>query len=171
MRGVGLTGFNLGRGLAKRTPEQVRAIYADLAAKIRDGVLKAPVDSSYPIEDIKAALIRCAAGRPATARCWCCRTGRCDPAKVGTSFEAATRTTHPVIPAQAGIQGFQSLAPCSSQGQALGPRFRGGDKSASRRKFSHALRGSPLEATHAAASRYNGGYRSISTFGYSLESQ
>src|SRR5438132_14083859 len=30
MRGVNLTGFNLGRGLAKRTPEQVRGIYADL---------------------------------------------------------------------------------------------------------------------------------------------
>ncbi len=56
MRGVGLTGFNLGRGLAKRTPEQVRAVYADLAAKIRDGVLKAPIDSLYPIENIKAAL-------------------------------------------------------------------------------------------------------------------
>src|SRR5215472_7287731 len=37
MLGVNLTGFNLGRGLAKRTPEQVRAIYADLAAKLRDG--------------------------------------------------------------------------------------------------------------------------------------
>src|SRR5204863_8044363 len=35
-RGVGLTSFNLGRGLAKRTPDQVRALYADLAAKVRD---------------------------------------------------------------------------------------------------------------------------------------
>ena len=35
MRGVNLTGFNLGRGLAKRTREQVRAIYADLAEKLR----------------------------------------------------------------------------------------------------------------------------------------
>ena len=33
-----------------------------------------------------------------------------------------------VVPAQAGTQGFQSLAPCSCQGQALGPRFRGGDE-------------------------------------------
>ncbi len=56
MRGVGLTGFNLGRGLARRTPEQVRAVYADLGLKLRDGVLKAPIDSFYPIEDIKAAL-------------------------------------------------------------------------------------------------------------------
>src|SRR5204862_7739472 len=35
MRGVNLTGFNLGRGLAKRTPAQVRGIYADVAAKLR----------------------------------------------------------------------------------------------------------------------------------------
>jgi NADPH:quinone reductase-like Zn-dependent oxidoreductase len=62
MRGVSLTGFNLGRGLAKRTPAQVREIYADLAVKIRDGVLKAPVDSFYPIEDIKPALVRAQQG-------------------------------------------------------------------------------------------------------------
>jgi len=54
-RAVGLTSFNLGRGLAKRPPQQVRALYADLAAKVRDGVLKAPVDSTYPIEDIGQA--------------------------------------------------------------------------------------------------------------------
>ena len=61
MRGVSLTGFNLGRGLAKRTPGKVREIYADLAGKIRDGVLKAPVDH-YPIEDIKPALVRAQQG-------------------------------------------------------------------------------------------------------------
>ena len=55
-RGVSLTGFNLGRGLAKRSPDQVRALYADLAIKLRDGVLKAPIDATYPIEDIKEAL-------------------------------------------------------------------------------------------------------------------
>ena len=55
-RGVTLTGFNLGRGLAKRSHQQVRAIYADLAIKLRDGVLKAPVEATYPIEDIKQAL-------------------------------------------------------------------------------------------------------------------
>lgn len=55
-RGVTLTGFNLGRGLAKRSLEQVRALYADLATKLRDGVLSAPVDSTYPIERIKDAL-------------------------------------------------------------------------------------------------------------------
>ena len=62
MRGVSITGFNLGRGLAKRTPGQVREIYADLALKIRGGVLKAPIDSYYPIEDIKPALVRAQQG-------------------------------------------------------------------------------------------------------------
>jgi len=56
VRGVSLVGFMLGRGLAKRSPEQVRALYADLAAKLRDGVLKAPIEATYPIEEIKAAL-------------------------------------------------------------------------------------------------------------------
>ena len=62
MRGVNLTGFNLGRGLAKRTQEQVRGIYADLAAKLRDGLLKAPIDAFYPIEEIRSALIRAQQG-------------------------------------------------------------------------------------------------------------
>jgi NADPH:quinone reductase-like Zn-dependent oxidoreductase len=62
MRGVNLTGFNLGRGLAKRTPEQVREIYAGLAAKLRDAVLKAPIDAFHPIEEIRSALIRAQQG-------------------------------------------------------------------------------------------------------------
>jgi hypothetical protein len=56
--GVALTGFNLGRGLAKRSGRQVRDLYADLAAKIRAGVLKAPIDSRHPIEAIGEALVR-----------------------------------------------------------------------------------------------------------------
>jgi trans-2-enoyl-CoA reductase len=56
VRGVSLVGFMLGRGLAKRRPEQVRALYADLAAQLRDGVLQAPIEATYPIEEIKAAL-------------------------------------------------------------------------------------------------------------------
>jgi NADPH:quinone reductase-like Zn-dependent oxidoreductase len=55
-RGVVLKSFMLGDGLAKRTRAQVRAIYADLAGKIRDGVLKAPVEATYPLDDIKQAL-------------------------------------------------------------------------------------------------------------------
>jgi trans-2-enoyl-CoA reductase len=62
MRGVNLTGFNLGRGLAKRTYDQVQAIYQDLAAKLQDGTLKAPIDAFYPIEEIRSALVRAQAG-------------------------------------------------------------------------------------------------------------
>ena len=40
----------------------MRALYADLAAKVRDGVLKAPVNSRYPIEDIGQALVRAQQG-------------------------------------------------------------------------------------------------------------
>jgi trans-2-enoyl-CoA reductase len=61
-RDVRLTSFNLGNGLAKRSPEQVRAIYADLAAKLCGGVLNAPIDASYPIESIKEALLRAQQG-------------------------------------------------------------------------------------------------------------
>ena len=57
-RAVRLTSFNLGRGLAKRRPDEVRALYAALAVRLRDGVLKAPIDARYPIEEIKAALVR-----------------------------------------------------------------------------------------------------------------
>jgi NADPH:quinone reductase-like Zn-dependent oxidoreductase len=56
VRGVSVTGFNLGRGLAKRSTAAVRALYADLAAKLRDGGLRAPIEATYPIEQIKAAL-------------------------------------------------------------------------------------------------------------------
>ena len=55
-RGVSLRAFMLGDGLAKRPREEVRALYADLAAKLGNGTLRAPVDATYPIDDIKAAL-------------------------------------------------------------------------------------------------------------------
>ena len=55
-RGVRLTGFMLGRGLAKRAPEKIRAIYADLAGQVMAGKLSAPVDTVYPIDKIKEAL-------------------------------------------------------------------------------------------------------------------
>ena len=55
-RGVRLQGFNLGRGLAKRTPEEVRAIYADLAAQVSEGRIYSPVEATYRIEEIKQAL-------------------------------------------------------------------------------------------------------------------
>jgi mitochondrial enoyl-[acyl-carrier protein] reductase / trans-2-enoyl-CoA reductase len=55
-RGVRLTAFALGDGLAKRTTAQIRGLYADLAAKLRDGVLKVPIEAFYPIDEIKQAL-------------------------------------------------------------------------------------------------------------------
>jgi mitochondrial enoyl-[acyl-carrier protein] reductase / trans-2-enoyl-CoA reductase len=55
-RGISLKSFMLGDGLAKRTTAAVRALYADLATKLRDGVLRAPIDATYPIEEIKSAL-------------------------------------------------------------------------------------------------------------------
>jgi mitochondrial enoyl-[acyl-carrier protein] reductase / trans-2-enoyl-CoA reductase len=56
MRGVGVTGFGLSNGLARRTRTQVRELYADLAAKIRGGVLHAPIEATYGIDAIKEAL-------------------------------------------------------------------------------------------------------------------
>jgi trans-2-enoyl-CoA reductase len=56
-RGVKLTGFMLGRFLARRSPAEIRAIYADLAGQVMAGKLHAPVDTVYPIEKIKDALM------------------------------------------------------------------------------------------------------------------
>jgi len=55
-RGVKLTGFMLGRFMARRNPQQIREIYAALAQQVMDGRLYAPVDTVYPIEQIKEAL-------------------------------------------------------------------------------------------------------------------
>lgn len=55
-RGVKLTGFMLGRFMAKRSPEKIREIYADLAGQVMSGKLSAPVDTVYPIDSIKDAL-------------------------------------------------------------------------------------------------------------------
>jgi mitochondrial enoyl-[acyl-carrier protein] reductase / trans-2-enoyl-CoA reductase len=55
-RGVRLTGFMLGRFLAKRSPQKIREIYADLAQQVMAGKLGAPVDTVYPIDRIKDAL-------------------------------------------------------------------------------------------------------------------
>ncbi len=55
-RGIKLTGFMLGRGLARRDAAKIREIYAELAAQVMAGTLYAPVDTVYPIEKIKDAL-------------------------------------------------------------------------------------------------------------------
>lgn len=56
-RGVTLTGFMLGRFLARRDDAAVRTLYAELADGIRSGTVYAPVDRIYPIEDFRAALV------------------------------------------------------------------------------------------------------------------
>jgi NADPH:quinone reductase-like Zn-dependent oxidoreductase len=60
--GQTLVGFILGRGLATRSLAQVRAIYADLGEQVLKGVLSAPVEKVYPIEEIKAALVHAQRG-------------------------------------------------------------------------------------------------------------
>jgi trans-2-enoyl-CoA reductase len=57
-RGVELVGFMLGRFLAKRSPAEIRAIYADLGTQVKTGKLAAPVERVFAIEDIKAAVAR-----------------------------------------------------------------------------------------------------------------
>lgn len=54
--GQKLVGFILGRALATRSLPQIRAIYADLGEQVRTGVLSAPIEKVYPIEEIKAAV-------------------------------------------------------------------------------------------------------------------
>ena len=54
--GQTLVGFILGRGLAGRSLEQIRAIYAELGQQMAKGNLSAPVEMVYPIEDIKDAV-------------------------------------------------------------------------------------------------------------------
>jgi mitochondrial enoyl-[acyl-carrier protein] reductase / trans-2-enoyl-CoA reductase len=54
--GQSLVGFILGRALAPRSPAEVRAIYGELAEQVRAGLLTAPVDRIYPIEEIRAAV-------------------------------------------------------------------------------------------------------------------
>src|SRR5262249_3374664 len=54
--------LGLSDGPAKPTSAEVGEIYADLAIKVRDGMLKAPIDSYCSIEDIKPALVRAQQG-------------------------------------------------------------------------------------------------------------
>lgn len=55
-RGVSLAGFMLGRCLAGRGLDEIRALYDELAASVVAGTLGVPVEHVYPIEDIAAAL-------------------------------------------------------------------------------------------------------------------
>ena len=46
-----------GDPFARRSAEQVRALYADIAQQVMAGKLSAPVDRVYPIDQIKEALV------------------------------------------------------------------------------------------------------------------
>ncbi len=61
-RGMTFTGFMLGRFMARRSTEEIRTIYAELGDEMLKGAIHAPVDSVYPIEDIREALIRAQTG-------------------------------------------------------------------------------------------------------------
>ena len=54
IRGVTLTGFMLGRALARRARSDVQSIYDTLIREVMAGRLSAPVDTIYPIEAIRA---------------------------------------------------------------------------------------------------------------------
>lgn len=56
-RGVKLVGFMLGRFLAKRSLNQIRALYGDLAAQVLNGSIYVPIGRVYPLEEIRAALV------------------------------------------------------------------------------------------------------------------
>ncbi|MDE2361555.1 MAG: zinc-dependent alcohol dehydrogenase family protein [Hyphomicrobiales bacterium] len=55
-RGVTLSGFMLGRFLARRDAEAIERIYAQLVADVMSGAIHAPVGAIYPIEEIGEAL-------------------------------------------------------------------------------------------------------------------
>ncbi|HKW92857.1 MAG TPA: zinc-dependent alcohol dehydrogenase family protein [Methylomirabilota bacterium] len=63
--GQSLVGFILGRALARRSLAEIRAIYTDLGEQVRAGVLSAPVEKVYPIEEIRAAVAHAQRGERA----------------------------------------------------------------------------------------------------------
>jgi len=54
--GQSLVGFILGRALATRSLVEIRAIYAELGEQVRQGLLTAPVEKVYAIDDIRTAV-------------------------------------------------------------------------------------------------------------------
>ena len=54
--GQTLVGFILGRALATRSLVEIRAIYAELGEQVRQGLLTAPVEKVYAIDDIRTAV-------------------------------------------------------------------------------------------------------------------
>lgn len=63
-RDLTFRGFMLGRALSKRTRQEVRELYAELAQMVCTGRLFAPVEQVYPIEEIGTALAHAQRTRP-----------------------------------------------------------------------------------------------------------
>lgn len=63
--GQTLVGFILGRALATRSLAQIRAIYAELGEQVRQGLLIAPVERIYTIEEIRTAVAHAERGERA----------------------------------------------------------------------------------------------------------
>ena len=56
VRGISLTGFWLVDFMQRSTPDEICAMYANMAGKFLDGTLSVPVEATYPIENAKKAL-------------------------------------------------------------------------------------------------------------------
>ena len=63
--GQTLVGFILGRALATRSLAEIRTIYAELGEQVQQGILTAPVEQVYSIEEIKAAVAHAERGERA----------------------------------------------------------------------------------------------------------
>ena len=57
---VSLTGMSMGKQMRKRSPEQRRGVYEDLATRIAAGELKAAIAGRYPLDDYQAAFAQAA---------------------------------------------------------------------------------------------------------------
>jgi trans-2-enoyl-CoA reductase len=55
-KGLTLTGFWLAKVLSNTARPQIQALYDELLARLADGTLNVPVEATYPIEEIQAAL-------------------------------------------------------------------------------------------------------------------
>ena len=60
LRDIRLIGFYTVRQFAKRTPDQVRAIYADLVRMFEQGHLTAKIAAVYPLSKVKEAVAHAA---------------------------------------------------------------------------------------------------------------
>jgi NADPH:quinone reductase-like Zn-dependent oxidoreductase len=61
-RDITLRGFWLVTWMRRATPAQLQALYADLTHRIAQGALSAPVQATYPLAEVKAAVAAAAVG-------------------------------------------------------------------------------------------------------------